>query len=195
MSIENGVIIFDRLELPDGAMSLNDLKAVLKLLKQDNPKEIFEIGTFFGTTTLHLWMNAASDAIIHTLDLPPGDGSATGLQKSDGHLIALRDVGKAFRDVPGTDNIIQHLGDSATWDYSPVKNATFCVIDGSHTYEYVRNDTLACLSHCSRPLTLVWHDYDESHPEVIEFLNDFQPRSGPRVTHMPGTNVAFLRMP
>lgn len=186
---DDTIKLIPSLDMPDGSMPLHDLIPILRMVSRLKPKEILEIGTYFGTTTAHLAANAP-DAIIHTLDLPPGDGAGSGLEKSDGHLIARREVGKAFSAVPGA-KIIQHLCDSATWDYAPVKNVTFCIIDGSHTYEYVRNDTLACLTHCSRPLTLVWHDYDDSHPGVKQFLDEFHPP----IMHIPGTNVAFARIP
>ena len=92
--------------------------------------------------------NVLPRAKIHTLDLPLDISSEerhkSKLLKDDFHLIGNRRVGEAFLSDPAIINVTQHFGDSATWDFAPVQGFNFVFIDGSHTYEYVRSDTIRC---------------------------------------------------
>ena len=174
----------------DGAMPQQDLLAVLALVAERKPQVLFEIGTFDGATTAMLALNAPG-ATVHTLDLPPGHQAFDSqLKQDDLHLVEKRRVGAEFRLAPGS-RIVQHLGDSATWDYAPVREADFVLIDGAHSYEYIRSDTEKCLAHCRRPLTVIWHDCDLYHPGVVRWLAEMV-ASGQPVRRFRGTSVAFM---
>jgi len=62
------------------------------------------------------------------------------LPKDDSHLIGNRRVGEAIVSDPTLTNVTQHY--SATWVFSPVQGLHFVFIDGSHTYGYIRSDTV-----------------------------------------------------
>lgn len=174
----------------DGAMHLPDLLAVLALVADRKPSVLFEIGTFDGATTAMMALNAPG-ATVHTLDLPPGHNpSDSQLKQDDLHLVQMRRVGAEFRLAPGA-RFVQHLGDSASWDYAPVREADFVLIDGAHTYDYIRSDTEKCLANCRRPLTVVWHDCDLYHPGVVRWLAEMV-ASGQPVRRFHGTSVAFM---
>lgn len=174
----------------DGAMPQQDLLALLALVADRKPSVLFEIGTFDGATTAMLALNAPG-ATVHTLDLPPGHQSADSqLEQDDLHLVQKRRVGAEFRLAPGA-RFVQHLGDSASWDYAPVREADFVLIDGAHTYDYIRSDTEKCLANCRHPLTVVWHDCDLYHPGVIRWLAEMT-ASGQPVRRIRGTSVAFM---
>lgn len=89
-------------------------------------------------------------------------------------------------------NIRQHFGDTASWDFSEAQGATFFFIDGSHTYEYVRNDTEKCLALAKvKGCTLTWHDCDWWHPGVVRWLAQMV-KSGWPVARIPGTHIAIM---
>jgi hypothetical protein len=69
-------------------------------------------------------------------------------------------------------------------------SADFFYIDGSHTYEYVKNDTQRAMS-ISEAKTIVWHDCDASHPGVTKWLREMVDRGHP-VSRIAGTNLAVL---
>ena len=46
--------------------------------------------------------------------------------------------------MPSKKKIVQHLGDSASYDFGKFSSEgqiEFCFIDGGHSYEIVKNDT------------------------------------------------------
>ena len=178
----------------DGALRLDELTVLLSLLRDAAPKMVFEIGTYFGSTTKAMALNVP-DAHVHTLDLPPGfnpEGASNGgIPMDDFHLIRQRRVGYAFTSDPAINNVTQHFGDSAVWDYSPVQGAAFVFIDGSHTYEYVKADTANCLAVCAPKARIVWHDVEEGHPGVVRFLDEFR-RCGNDLCRIERTSLAVF---
>lgn len=179
-----------------GSTPINDLLAFVALAVQQHPAAVLEFGTFWGSTTLNLAKNLP-DAVIHTIDLPPDDDEAMRLTTDkpvdDLHLIANRQLGQAFRQSPVGERIVQHGGDTATYDYSGITHpVSFFLVDGSHTYEYAKSDTLVALSLASGRSTLVWHDCDAIHPGVTRWLGELIDAGLP-VQRIAGTVVAFLR--
>jgi hypothetical protein len=171
----------------DGYLPWCDLIALLSVLVERSPRTILEIGTFNGFTTRMMALNLPN-AEIHTIDLPVDftDGNA-GLQKDDFHLIASRRVGSEYLADPSIKTITQHFGDTAEYAFPP---AEFFFIDGSHTYDYVRNDTKKALA-CGIAKTLVWHDCDHLHEDVTRWLIEMI-QNGYPVCRFAGTNLAFL---
>jgi hypothetical protein len=178
----------------DGSLPWVDLTALLAIALDRAPRIMLEIGTFFGHTTRLLALNLPK-CTIHTVDLPemfnrrkdPGH-----LPKDDFHLIERRRVGAAFRADPAMPNIVQHFADTATWDFAAVKEASLFLIDGSHTYDYAKNDTEKCLAQCKgRRVTFLWHDCDAGHRGVIRYLAEMVQKGFP-IKHLTSTNLAIL---
>ena len=157
----------------------------MSLLLDREPEVVLEIGTYNGATTRLMTLNL-SRAKIHTLDLPPEVSSEelhqSKLPKDDFHLIAKRSVGEAFVSDPSITNITQHYGDSATWDFSPVQGFDFVFIDGSHTYAYIRSDTIRCAEAAAVWATFVWHDFDYYHYDVVRYLTALSQNCQPHAT-------------
>ena len=178
----------------DGALPQKDMMALLSLLIDSNPAIAVEIGTFNGATTAAMALNAPN-ATIHTVDLPldylieSEDGAA--IPKDDFHLIKGRKVGEAYKTLSGVYNIKQHFVDSATWDFEEVKGASFFFIDGSHTYEYAKNDTEKCISVAGSNARFVLHDCDERHPGVIDYVHELIAKGVPLV-RIKNTSISFF---
>jgi hypothetical protein len=180
----------------DGWAPAQDLIALLALLRDRDPKAALEIGTYSGATTRMMAINLPN-GVIHTVDLPlEKEYSETRdngpLPKDDYHLITSRRVGHEFLKDKSINNIVQHFGDTAEWDFKEVADATFFFIDGSHTYEYARNDTLKCMAVSKgRRATIVWHDCDEGHRGVTRWLAEMVAEGHP-VKRIKGTNLAVM---
>ena len=99
--------------------------------------------------------------------------------------------GKRSLSDPAITNVTQHYGDSATWDFSPVQGLDFVFIDGSHTYQYVRSDTIRCAEAAAGRATFVWHDFDYCHYDVVRYLTELA-SAGLPVRHIEMTNLVFL---
>ena len=180
-----------------GSTPIRDMAVILALAIAQQPKAVLEFGTFFGSATANLARNLP-EAIVHTIDLPPDPVEAQRLTEGkpvdDVNLIESRQLGRAFRGTPFERRIVQHEGDTATYDYSRVEGeVSFFLIDGSHTYEYAKSDTLRAFALAQGPSTFVWHDCDEIHPGVTQWLGELLD-AGLAVERIEGTVVACLRV-
>jgi hypothetical protein len=180
----------------DGMLWTHEAQVLLSLLVLENPKEVLEIGTYMGHTTRRMAENLP-DALIHTLDLPV-DYSMTettaGLPpKDDFHLIKHRIVGREFKNQECEKRIVQHFGDTAVFDFKELGHPAFFFIDGSHTYEYCKQDTEKCLALCNGQGTFLWHDCDEWHPEVVRFIREWR-AAGKEIVRIKGTSLAYWKV-
>ena len=181
----------------DGATPYRDVLAIISLAVAQNPKAAVEIGTYFGSTTANLALNLP-EAKIHTLDLPEDLSQANALIEGqpvdDEHLIKGRQLGKSFRGTPLEKNIIQHQGDTATYDYSVIRDGvSFFLIDGSHTYEYAKGDTLHCFAMAKGECSFLWHDCDRYHPGVTAWLVEMIDAELP-VVRVENTSLACIKI-
>jgi hypothetical protein len=178
----------------DGMLWAHEAQALLSLLVLENPKEVLEIGTFMGHTTRRMAENLP-DSIIHTIDLPldysTAQASAGLPPKDDFHLIKRRVVGREFKDQDCEKRIVQHFGDTAVFDFKQFGQPTFFFIDGSHTYEYCKQDSEKCLALGGKGVFL-WHDCDEWHPDVVRFVLEWR-AAGKDIMRIKGTHFAYWK--
>lgn len=181
----------------DGNVSLLELVVIDKLIRYCEPNRLFEIGTFDGRTTLNMAANCPSQAMVYTLDLPKDKMHATKLPivNGDRKHINKEVSGSRYFKTGYEKKIIQLYGDSATFDSRPfLNNIDFIFIDGSHSYEYVLNDSMFALKLLRNGKGIIlWHDYghwegvsralDELFLQVAEFR---------KIRHIEGTTLGCL---
>lgn len=108
-----------------------------------NAKNILEIGTYDGNTTLNLAVNSPFDTLITTVDITD-----------------KAQIGSQYRDTDYSKKIIQIFGDSAKIDWSRMSIPFDIVfIDGCHYCEYVNKDTQNAMRYLKSGGIIVWHDY------------------------------------
>jgi len=151
------------------------------------PRRIFEIGTGTGEGTL-LMARQAPAARIDTLDLGVSAASL-GTQRGDLPLAAPH-VGEAFHETRWAPMIHQHLGDSATFDFSPFRGKIDVVfVDGAHTAEYVESDSHAAFAMTSAGGVVIWDDCHLYHPAVSRILS----RQSRPIHRIKGSRLAVWR--
>jgi hypothetical protein len=174
-----------------------DLVSMCMLCQLLKPRTILEIGTFHGAGALH-WAANAPDAEVYTLDLPAS--SAPGLpitemdQKFvDGHAAPGHML---FEGKPEAKRIHLLFGDSAVFDFSPFfGRVDLLFIDGSHSYEYVRNDTLRGMECCSPGSVIAWHDYGRVGLNGVSmWLHEFSRQQARSIYRVPGGSLAYTRL-
>ncbi len=177
----------------DGMLPSDNAMALLALAVAASPKVVLEIGTFMGHTTKLLAMNLP-EAIIHSVDLPldfiPDHDNVIEKKKDDFHLIAKRQVGREYRGTLYETRIRQHFVDTAVWNFKEAAGATLFFIDGSHTYDYCKNDSERCYELCRGKGVFLWHDCDDSHPGVVKVLLEWR-ALGRSVVRIQGTPIAY----
>lgn len=180
-------------EMPCSAADIVSLCMIGRLL---HPQRIFEIGTLNGYTALHFAANAP-EAEVYTLDLP--DNASVALNTTVGDA---RFVGNSFKKdrlycgKKEESRIHPLYGDSANFDFSPFFGTIdYFFIDGSHSYEYVRNDTLKALDCCHPGSVIAWHDYGRRGINgVSRWLHEFSTKEFP-LYRVPNGSVAFGVVP
>jgi hypothetical protein len=177
-----------------GMLPSEQAMVLLAILVAESPSEVLEIGTFMGHTT-RLMAENLENAIIHTADLPenfsPDNDPEKALVKDDFHLINARTVGREFKSRPCSKRIVQHFVDTATWDFA-VGDPSFFFIDGSHTYDYCKNDSEKCFAVSGGKGVFLWHDCDDTHPGVVRFIKECRAK-GMDIRLILGTPIAYWK--
>jgi hypothetical protein len=166
-----------------------DIIALCLLCRALKPRKILEIGTYKGYSALHMALN--SEAEVYTLDLGPTDKPTLDISVTDTGLAAISKQVMAWDGTPERDRIHQLYGDSARFDFSTYHGQMdLCFIDGAHSYEYVKSDTLNALKCCKPGAVLAWHDFGRvSLNGVSKWLLEFSKQH--KVYSVPGGSLAF----
>ncbi|MFZ0429910.1 MAG: class I SAM-dependent methyltransferase [Acidobacteriota bacterium] len=180
-------------------MSLSEILALVQLVNLVQPMRAFEIGTFHGRSAMNIALNCPAGAELLTLDLPEEAQAVPRLplDEKDSDFIVRRAVGRYFGDRRTPARIRQVHGDSATFDFSPYySECDLVLIDGSHSREYVFNDSLVALRLLSaRGGLIAWHDYGkEAWPGVYMALHALR-RNRPEFAELrwiEATSIAVL---
>lgn len=163
------------------------------------PKAVFEIGTPHGCTALLFALNTPPDTVIYTLDLPPDGSCSPSLFTTivdDAHIAAHACSQYLYQTHPvGRGKVRQLYGDSALFDFTPYREQIdLFFIDGAHSYEYVRSDSMRALE-CVHPGgVIVWHDYERWGVNGVSRWLHEMVKSGYNACRLPGSSLAVLKV-
>jgi predicted O-methyltransferase YrrM len=125
-----------------GDVSTYELVVLNSLVKAFKPKNIFEIGTLHGRTTVNLLENAEQLEVLYTLD-----------------ILEELPVNR-FSTHPRAAKVKRIVVDSRQLDVGPFAGEMdFIFIDADHTYDAVVNDSRKAMEMLSPGGCVVWHDY------------------------------------
>ncbi|MBA3961640.1 MAG: class I SAM-dependent methyltransferase [Chthoniobacterales bacterium] len=181
-----------------GNVSILELMVITQLAQRADPPIAFEIGTFDGRTTLNIAANLKADGNVYTLDLPRTGLGETQFELAPGEeaFVDKKESGARFAETNYARRITQLFGDSATFDFSPYQGkAGLIFVDGSHAFDYVRQDSVSALRLAAENAVILWHDYQQDWPGVIRALNELQ-QSNPAcrsLTRIEGTSLVMLK--
>ena len=176
-----------------------DLLYLALLVRVLSPSTILEIGTLRGYTALLFALNTPPDTIVYSLDLPPDDSCSPSLPTTvidDAHVVAhARSAEYLYHAHPAGNKVRQLYGDSAQFDFRPYhEKVDLFFVDGAHSYEYVRSDSLKALSCTRRGGVIVWHDYGRWGVNgVSRWLHELA-RTGKDICRLPGSSLAILKV-
>ena len=166
-------VLIENLDMKLGNVSIQEAYYIAAMVKILQPKRVFEFGTFDGRTTLQMALNSPH-AKIYTLDLPMDniESILNILPEPDEKCVLRRPQVKCFHNHSTSDMIIQLVGDSRTFDFSPfIGRIDFVFVDGAHSMSFVKSDTENALKMVSQNGIIVWHDYARGCPGVYNVLN------------------------
>lgn len=172
-----------------GNVWLNELVVLTGLCRWLQPKNIFEIGTFNGRTTVNLAANSPDDAIVYTLDIPH-DHPVYALASGEERFQLKQNNGALYRNSAFASKVVQLWSDSAEFDETPYAGKIdLAFVDGSHSYDYIKNDTEKVLRMMSPNGVVVWHDYYPQYPDVAKYLEEHRPN----LAHIETTSIVVLQ--
>jgi len=171
------------------SISLVEAAALSALIHKINAKRIFEFGTYKGVSTTQLALNLPHDGMVFSLDLPEDHPAySLAIPKVAEQQIAA-EKGKGIlipHDLGGKVTFLR--ADSAKFDTAPyLESMDLIFVDGAHSYEYVKNDTVKGLEMLRPGGIIAWHDCTPSHPDVVRYLRSLTPL--PTLVH--ATTLAF----
>ncbi|HEY3296232.1 MAG TPA: class I SAM-dependent methyltransferase [bacterium] len=193
-SLESGLSWF--WTIPSDWVDIVSLSLICRLIK---PKVVFEIGTLHGYSAFQFALNTPDESRIYTLDLPRDGSVAPSMRRSvvdEEHTRTHAGVTRyCFESHPVARKITCLQGDSATFDYSPYHgNVDLFFIDGAHSYDYVRSDTLNALACCRPQGVIAWHDFGRSGMNgVSRWLCELSKTH--KVYSVPGGSLAYMVKP
>jgi hypothetical protein len=162
-----------------GGTSLLETMLMVAASQVVNARRFFEFGTFLGSNTLNMALNAPPDAEIFTLDMD--ENSAAGLEQhpADAPLTKQHIASQSSLDFTGSpvrEKIRTLIGNSTTFDYSRWKRSIdLSFIDAGHDYFSVKSDTENALEMAieGRPSCIMWHDYHNwEYPALTSYLDE-----------------------
>ena len=159
-------------------------------------RRILEIGTFDGNTALVLAANMKDPGEVVTVDLPPDFAieNRESLTYLDGefNLTPRTQLARQYRSHPLSSRIRQVYGDSAALDWSTLGGPFDLVfIDGCHSEDYVRADSLHAMQVLNAGGVVIWHDYG-AIPEVSKVVDQLASESPALSVHsLEGTRLAI----
>ena len=155
------------------------------------PRPCFEIGTAAGNTTVLLAANTTAE--VYTLDLPDSAASVPALTRlgSDDAVRSSRKRAEFISRHPQA-NIVELVGDSAGFDYTCYHDRIgLFFVDGAHSHEYVKSDTMNAAWCCHDDGVIVWDDFTTTR-DVTTYLRELR-ADGVKLFGIRGTRLAFTR--
>jgi predicted O-methyltransferase YrrM len=171
------------------SVSPMECMALAALIHRAQAKRVFEFGTYKGVSTTQLALNVGEDGMVFTLDLPEDHPAYSLPIPKESEREIANETGKGIlipADLRSRVTFLRH--DSATFDESPYHGSMdFVFVDGAHSYEYVKSDSLKGWKMLREGGILAWHDFVPSHPDVVRFVRE----CGWYPQHVTDTTLAF----
>jgi predicted O-methyltransferase YrrM len=190
--VEKPVLLPDLSQLAEGTLGgispYYDIGAIVKALE---PQAILEFGTFVGVSTLTMALNSPENCRILTIDLPNDYGLEDLATLAAGERRMVQDsvnrIGSAYREHPLAGKITELRANSLTIDVAQhIRDVDFCLIDGGHSYEIVRADTINACRVLTPTGVILWDDFRWKLPGVAKYLQELQTQY--RLYRIAGTN-------
>ena len=100
-----------------------------------------------------------------------------------------------FAGNPLENKIVPLEGDSASFDFEPFfDRVDFVFVDGSHSYEYVMNDSSVAFKLLRDGKgTVLWHDYGTWSSVTLALNELYLGPLGKNLRQIRGTSLVYLR--
>jgi hypothetical protein len=192
-----------------GGLTLLESSILVSLLKILKAKNIFEFGTYFGSTTKLFSQNSAFDSkiysidfdmkkyepVISKIDIKNKDYLRNGAI-NDQYLSYLLKKNGPYK-IKNQRKILKKIKllklDSKFLDVRKLKlknKFDLIFIDGGHDYQTIMSDTKKSLFMKKKNSIIIWHDYKSKiHTDVTKYLDRFNKKK--RIFYIKNTMLVF----
>jgi predicted O-methyltransferase YrrM len=173
------------------SVSPMECAALASLSRLVGARRVFEFGTYKGVSTTQLALNIGEGGMVFTLDLPEDHPAYTlPIPKPEERQIAAEGGKGTLIPSDLLERVTFLRSDSATFDELPyAKTMDLVFVDGAHSYEYVKNDSVKGWSMLRSGGVLAWHDCNAQHRDVVRYIKE----SGFDAKLVAGTALAFAQ--
>lgn len=171
--------------------------ALASLVKHYKSKNILELGTFNGQSTLTLALNSDEKSFITTVDMPSDLEKIHSdlLDKDIPFILDKEKQNKLYKGLDVSKKIRQIYADLTHTDFNSFlkdnRYFDFIFIDAGHSYDCVKNDTEKSLDVLTENGVIVWHDYTPNCLGVFNYLNELS--RDLRLFHIEKTTLVIYR--
>ncbi len=172
------------------SLEVDELCALLAMLKHSHCESVLEVGTYDGNTALNFALNTSDEGNVATIDLPAGGSPAFALPVERSNANPSEVIGRQFYQTAAAPKITSVRQDTAVLDWESLPGPFDMIfIDGCHEYSYVKNDTEKALKVLKRGGLVIWHDYNLEG--VGKYLDEFGRKDSCR--WIQGTRLVICR--
>jgi predicted O-methyltransferase YrrM len=193
LGLQDVQVKLDALHFTWGDLYTHNSLVLLCWLAASGYCPVFEFGTFRGRTTYNIALNLPSDSKIVTVDAHYTDDADANVE---GMHYPPYTTGEVFqsRDEAIRSKITVLSGDSTTMDFSRYYGQFGLVfVDGGHSYDACRRDSLTAVELLRPGGVVVWDDYGDYWPGVRRAVDELSKQY--RVLNLPRNGVTLMVKP
>ena len=160
--------------LPQMQVGLVEGSFLKMLVALTSARRVVEVGMFTGYSALMMASALPADGRLFTCDVDPeAEAMARSFFARSAHgekiEIVMGPARETLPRIPGPVDLV--------------------FIDGSHTADYVRNDSEVAFRLVTARGLIVWHDYSPEWPGVVSTLESLAAQGNMKITHILGTTL------
>ncbi len=159
-------VILDHACMPpyDGPKTHDDMTAMMRLIKRNNPKIVLELGTAYGNTVANVCQN--SNAAVITMNALPEQITGRAIT----YALNKDEIGRVYRKYGFQDRVTQIYENTLNFDhkrYFKTPCVDFAIIDACHDRAFVIMDFKKIIPMLNETATVLFHD---THPSMEKHL-------------------------
>lgn len=172
------------------------LQALLRLADHHNGRQVAEIGTAYGETTIML-ARTCPDSIVHTFDVCRELVGQTA-SPFDFEIMERNQVGSMIQKQPMEvqDRIKMTIAHPILIRgiFREHKPYSVVFIDGDHTWRNVVDDTKVAVDCITADGVIIWDDFWDKCSEVVAAINLINGRIGNKIANVLDTKLCYLTL-
>ena len=174
-----------------GGARFEEILFIASIARHLDPRQVLEIGTCEGRTTINIARNCPSLVKLYTLNLPPDDDLNSRWLPQDRFIYeeTKARIGANFRNTPYEEKIEQIYANSQDYSFARHAPIDLALIDAGTQSDYVINDSESCWKILRQGGVVIWRAYNYADG-VTMGVDAFAQKRGIKVFNIYKTTLA-----